>query len=175
MLRLRAARVSFHRIQGRITWSAASSAVSPCIWPDSPMARTAAICDGKSTASAVAAAHVACHHCCGSCCDHPACLRLTASDANRLPITSLFHPPEARSRPMCRDTCNVSFSSPVEQSRFLMSPGFSRHRDGGSAIPLLSAKLCLPRLLLPPVLFFFLEFHRPCTRCQPTRQTSFPP
>ena len=39
-------RVSFHRMQGRSTWSSASSTVAPCMWPDSPMPLTAENCFG---------------------------------------------------------------------------------------------------------------------------------
>ena len=125
-----AARVSFHRIQGRITSSAASSAVSPCIWPDRPMARTAAICGAASRASAVTAASVACHQACGSCSDHPACGRLTASDADRLPITmpvssarSAFTAEVPRSSPryMNRLPFRVSGAKPVfDVTRFFL-------------------------------------------------------
>ena len=41
-----ALRVSFHRIAGRKTLSLASSATRPCIWPDSPIPCTFAICAG---------------------------------------------------------------------------------------------------------------------------------
>ena len=60
-----AVRWSFHRIAGRITRSAASSATSPCIWPLSPMPAI------SSQSSASSAASVARHQSSGSCSAQP--------------------------------------------------------------------------------------------------------
>ena len=71
-------RVSFHRMQGRSTSSAASSRVAPCIWPDRPMPRTprrpcAASCSITCSVAAIQSA--------GDCSLHPAKGRLTVSGA----------------------------------------------------------------------------------------------
>ncbi len=71
-------RVSFHRMQGRRTWSAASISVAPCMWPERPIPLTAESAGPWLAFSAPTASRVARIQSSGSCSDQPGCGRETA-------------------------------------------------------------------------------------------------
>ena len=110
-----AVRWSFHRIAGRSTRSSASSATSPCIWPESPIPAggPAAPRSSPSTRS------LAVHQSSGSCSAHPGCGvesgYSTSARASTVPASSIATPL----------TAEVPTSSPTRHCPSLMRCSFS--------------------------------------------------
>src|SRR5450755_3433674 len=122
-------RPSFHRMAGRRTTSSRSRRTAPCICPDGPIARTAAIAAGCAARSRSIAASSAAHQSAGSCSAQRGCGRTVTSASPTL----------ATSR--CASSRSTSFSSDVPRSMPRYMSRAQASKGATEAVAGLQAKL----------------------------------